>query len=280
MKIKGTLVLVLSLAVVLLLISSNIFGQEKTKMSMDEYKAQLAAAQQKDADATTRIAALEADNANLKVQIAELQAKIDAEWAATYSALGTDKAGVDAYRSDLNDIGNKFEALSALSPEELYKRQDEVAALKSRIAAAKASKIANLTEMENKIAALEANLAALSTKLEGINDRYTVVRGDYLWKIAKKPDIYNDPYQWIRIFCVNRDKIKNADLIYPEQVLTIQRTLANNEYLVQKGDDLKKIAGIILGDPNKWTEIYEANKNVISNPKLLYPWQVLSVSGK
>jgi nucleoid-associated protein YgaU len=276
MKIKGTMILLLTVAVVLLLVPGyQVFSQEK--MKLDEYKVQLAESQQREAAATARIASLTAENESLKVQIKETQAKIDALWAEIYAALGTDKAGVDAYREDLNDIGAKIDALMALSPEELLKSKDEVADLQKRLQEAKASKIANLSEMQAKIAALESSLAALQGKLEGINDQYTVVRGDYLWKIAKKPDIYNNPYQWIRIFCVNRDKIKNADLIYPEQVLTIQRTLARNEYLVQKGDDLKKIAGSVLGDPAKWTQIYEANKDVLSSPKRLYPWQVLSV---
>ena len=276
MKIKGTMILLLTVAVILLLVpGSLVFSQQK--MKLDEYKVQLAETQKQEADATAKIATLTAENEGLKKQINEIQAKIDATWAEIYAAVGTDKAGVDAYRADLNDIGAKLDALMALSPEELLKSKDEVADLEKRLQELKASKIANLTEMQDKIAALEANLAALSTKLEGINDKYTVIKGDYLWKIAKKPDIYNDPYQWIRIFCVNRDNIKNADLIYPEQVLTIQRTLAKNEYLVQKGDDLKKIAGSVLGDPAKWTKIYESNKDVISNPKLLYPWQVLSV---
>jgi len=270
------MVLLLTVAVVLLLVpGSLVFSQQK--MKLDEYKVQLAESQKREADATAKIASLTAENEGLKKQIDETQAKIDALWAEIYAAVGTDKAGVDAFRDDLNDIGAKIDALAALSPEDLLKSKDEVADLQKRLAEAKASKIANLSEMQDKIAALEASLAGLQAKLEGINDNYTVVRGDYLWKIAKKPDIYNDPYQWIRIFCVNRDKIKNADLIYPEQVLTIQRTLARNEYLVQKGDDLKKIAGSVLGDPAKWTKIYEANKDVLSSPKLLYPWQVLSV---
>jgi len=276
MKIKGTMILLLTVAALLLLVpGSLVFSQQK--MKMDEYKVQLAETQKREVDATARIATLTAENESLKKQIDETQALIDAGWNDIYAALGTDKAGVDTYRADLNDIGAKVDALMALSPEDLLKNKDEVADLEKRLAELKASKISNLSEMQDKIAALESSLGALRTKLEGINDKYTVSKGDYLWKIAKKPDIYNDPYQWIRIFCVNRDKIKNADLIYPEQVLTIQRTLGKNEYLVQKGDDLKKIAGSVLGDPAKWTKIYESNKDVISNPQLLYPWQVLSV---
>lgn len=48
---------------------------------------------------------------------------------------------------------------------------------------------------------------------------YTVVRGDCLWNIAKK--YYGNGSQYTKIYNANRDKIKNPNLIYPGQVLTI-----------------------------------------------------------
>lgn len=44
---------------------------------------------------------------------------------------------------------------------------------------------------------------------------------DCLWNIAKKPSIYGDPWKWKRIYKANTDKIKDPDLIYPGQRLTI-----------------------------------------------------------
>ncbi|MCD6422623.1 MAG: LysM peptidoglycan-binding domain-containing protein [Elusimicrobia bacterium] len=46
---------------------------------------------------------------------------------------------------------------------------------------------------------------------------------DCLWNIAKKSEIYNDPWQWKKIYFANRDKIKDPDLIYPGQVFKIPR---------------------------------------------------------
>ncbi len=51
------------------------------------------------------------------------------------------------------------------------------------------------------------------------NKTYTVVRGDCLWNIAKK--FYGNGSQYTKIYNANRDKIKNPNLIYPRQVLTI-----------------------------------------------------------
>jgi len=46
-------------------------------------------------------------------------------------------------------------------------------------------------------------------------------------------------------------------------------------YTVQKGDSLSKIAQQQLGDGRKWKEIFEANRDQITNPDLIHPGQVL-----
>lgn len=60
-----------------------------------------------------------------------------------------------------------------------------------------------------------------SSSSSGAADSYRVVRGDSLWKISAKPEIYSDPYQWPLIYKTNADKIKDADLIFPGQQFAI-----------------------------------------------------------
>ena len=50
-------------------------------------------------------------------------------------------------------------------------------------------------------------------------------------------------------------------------------------YVVVKGDSLSKIAKREYGDANKWRTIYEANKELIRDPDLIYPGQELKVPG-
>ncbi len=50
-------------------------------------------------------------------------------------------------------------------------------------------------------------------------------------------------------------------------------------YKVKAGDNLSKIAKEQLGDSTKWKEIYEANKDVISNPNIIYVGQELVIPG-
>ena len=48
-------------------------------------------------------------------------------------------------------------------------------------------------------------------------------------------------------------------------------------YVVVKGDSLSRIAQRAYGDGTKWRKIYEANKDVIKDPDLIYPGQSLRI---
>lgn len=48
-------------------------------------------------------------------------------------------------------------------------------------------------------------------------------------------------------------------------------------YSVKKGDTLSAIAKRKYGKANQWTKIYEANKNKVKNPNLIYPGQKLII---
>lgn len=52
---------------------------------------------------------------------------------------------------------------------------------------------------------------------------------------------------------------------------------AAENYTVEKDDYLKKIAKQTYGDEGKWEIIYEANKEQIKNPNLIYVGQVLTI---
>jgi len=66
---------------------------------------------------------------------------------------------------------------------------------------------------------LQRKLDAWEVKPEFV--LYSVVRGDNLWNIAKKPEHYGNGFAWPKIYNANRDQIKNPDLIYPKQVFKI-----------------------------------------------------------
>ena len=55
-------------------------------------------------------------------------------------------------------------------------------------------------------------------------ETYVVKKGDSLWAIAKKKNVYNDAFLWPVIYDANKAKIKKANLIYPGQKLKIPRS--------------------------------------------------------
>jgi nucleoid-associated protein YgaU len=48
-------------------------------------------------------------------------------------------------------------------------------------------------------------------------------------------------------------------------------------YVVVSGDSLSGIAKRQYGDARKWPRIYEANRNIIKDPDLIYPGQELRI---
>jgi len=58
---------------------------------------------------------------------------------------------------------------------------------------------------------------------------WVVHPGEHLWGISAHHLVYGDPYQWPLLFKRNRYQIKDADLVYPGQVLHIERNLTNAE---------------------------------------------------
>lgn len=54
---------------------------------------------------------------------------------------------------------------------------------------------------------------------------------------------------------------------------------AAQTYTVVSGDSLSKIAKRVYGNANRWREIFEANRDQISNPDLIRPGQVLKIPG-
>jgi len=145
-----------------------------------------------------------------------------------------------------------------------------------------------IAELESEQASLDAKIAELQGRISDLEDKlaakrakpetYTVEKGDFLYKISGKEKIYNDPLKWPRLYRANRDQIKDPDLIYPGWVLVVPRGLPV-EWVVYEGEFLFKIAGYdeVYGNGRDWVKIYEANKDQIKDPDLIYPKQVLAI---
>lgn len=258
------------------------------EMSMEGYQAELQKWQQREQDAQAKIDQLNQDIQDLQNQISQVEDQTAQVKDQTMNMLGqaidqskgSAEQQLSAYNNQLDNLIDQLQGLLALSPEELYQRNKEVAAASKTLDSLKQSIFAAMDESQAKIKQAEDLLSRINAKMpEPMNDVYTVMRGDYLWKISGKQDIYSDPYQWVKIWSANRDMIQNPDLIYPQQKLDVPRRIATNQHVVARGENLAKIAGHdeVYGNPFDWQKIYNANKQIISDPAVIYPYQILTI---
>jgi len=268
------------LAVLLCGLATSAFAAEE-KMTREDYVAKLAEYTQGEQQANAEIVELDAQIGALQGQLSELDADIASLDESILRSVGAaSNAAVATFGSQLDGLLGQLEGLMALASEELYMHHrmelDDIAAQLEEL---KQNKIAALPEMATKLSRIEDMLGQLQSR--GLYDLtqfdYTVEKGDHLWGIAGKETVYSDPYMWPRIYKANSDKVADPDLIYPEQVLAIPVAVGANQYLVQSGDFLFKIAQAVYNDPTKWHRILSANEAQIVEKDMIFPAQVLDI---
>ncbi len=139
--------------------------------------------------------------------------------------VGATQADVDNFRNAVNELDGKISRKEGPKAD----RQKDLDALK-------ANKISALPEFYDKVHnQMQAALDAWVEAPKEVN--YTVVKGDCLWNIAKKPQFYGNGFAWPVIYKANRDQIKNPNLIYPKQTFKIPNLTEEEK---AKYDKLKK----------------------------------------
>ena len=202
MKVTKYLVSVFSL---LLLFSVTIIAQD-ADMTKEQWEAEMSRLKAKHQTLTQEIQALQADVNNLKSM--ELQSYEDCI-DELYAMVGATKADVDNFRKAVAELDGKIKRKEGPKAD----RQKDLNALKM-------NKISALPEFFDRVHnQIQRNLDAWVEEPTEIV--YTVVKGDHLWGIAKKPQHYGNPFAWPIIYKANRDQIKNPDLIYPNQKFKI-----------------------------------------------------------
>ena len=245
-------------------------------MQKETYDAELQKWRDKEAAASKRIGEVDAEIEALKPQADQLTKEEEEIWNQIYAAVDMDKAGYEAYMAQMSELRNEVSAFLSLSAEEAYKRKREINAYQKRLDAFKAQKASVLTQSENAINSIQSMIDQARDKATLPNSMYEVERGDYLWKIAKKDEVYGDPYAWVRIYNSNKGLIKDPNLIFPSQVFSIQRAVEPGKHLVRRGDSLFKIA-TEYGNVFTWVQLYNMNKEMVEDQNLIMPYQELSL---
>lgn len=71
--------------------------------------------------------------------------------------------------------------------------------------------------------------------------------------------------------------IKGVERVNDEGLIAPKPVEETEFYTVKKGDSLSKIAKAYYGNAMKYPVIFEANREVIKDPDLIYPGQVLRI---
>ncbi len=243
----------------------------------------LADLQQRKADAIANQEKYSATIEGLNAKIVPVKAEYDKVRADILAFLGVTEEDFASIMQKIKYFNNEVTNWDELTDKELWKAKKVVRALVVEYNEYRGSKFgkvpdfrSDFSDLDNKIVNLESNLEAAKPKY--YEDEYTVVKGDWLSKIAQYSFIYGDMSKWPIIYRANRDNIKDPNLIYLDQVIKIPRGLPY-EWKVYKGECLWKIAGYqeVYGNASKWPLIFRANKDHIKDPALIYPNQIFEI---
>jgi len=229
--------MVISLAVLAFAFSG--FSAPKEMEYEKEYLPKLKKQQERLARADKNIKTEDTKIADLKSKIGATQGSIDNTWNEIYAMVAGDAEAVAAFRSMLDQFEREVKSFGALPNEELFKRQTELDTFAAKVDELGIDKKAKLTEFVNALESLDSRIKSIrgSIVVPYITS-YVVKKGDNLWKISGKEDIYNDPFKWTDIYKANTETIKSwqtkfdaelkegqqeADLIYPDQEFVIPR---------------------------------------------------------
>ncbi len=124
---------------------------------------------------------------------------------------------------------------------------------------------------------------------EGLPKTHTVQTGEHLWMIAK--NYFGSGYNWVdiarennlanpnRLLVGQELSIPKVEVIEPVElpVTGLEEAISGDKYIVEKSDNLWEIAVRAYGDGYQWTKIWQANENLVKNPDIIQPGQVLTL---
>ena len=183
----------------------------------------------------TEIANAQAEVSKTQANVAKTNSDIQQRMAdnakcqdALYAMLGSDRNGFNAYREQLARDEQELAALRAMGMGQQQQSMPRVDALETQIRGLRGNKLVLIPDHMRRVQTLSSSFMQMKHAMVPANGTYTVgtwrKNRDCLWNIAKKPDIYNDPFAWPKIWRANKDLIHNPDVIEPGWQLTIAKS--------------------------------------------------------
>jgi len=240
MKLYNT-VLLSSMMIMLVGVS---FAQEMTK---DEWQREVTRYTQLRNEQQAKLQQVNNDIKALQGQTSKADGDITKCMDELYALVGSNAQQAAAYRSEIEAAERNADDLTRLSDADLVARSADVAALEAKVKSLRENKLSLIPEFSTRLDALDQKVASLKNALASAAPtagEYTVSRGESLWRIAHKSDIYDNGRLWPKIWLDNK-MIKNPDVIRPGQKLSIpppgnltpeERSARNRYYMNKPGE--------------------------------------------
>jgi uncharacterized coiled-coil DUF342 family protein len=223
MKIKGLFFFLLA---ALLVVSVSVAPAQE-EMTMEEWQAQVDQLTQKRDELSAQLKALNDEISANSAESTNLDESYKTCLDELYALVGSNAQEAAAYRAEIEAAENQANMLTRLSDADLLARSGEVDELAATADGLWENKLSLIPEFWDRLTGLNEKVKSLQDALAAQVKVYTVGTWaqdrDCLWNIAKKPDIYDNAWLWPKIWQGNRDQIKDPDLIYPGQKLTIPK---------------------------------------------------------
>ncbi len=236
-------------------------GEEKSAAKFADLNAQLATLRGENA----RLAQAGEDLAKLRAEAAELRRK-SAEsdragdrHAATVAELTGANEKLEAARRDAEQRADRWVAAA----EQLGAAQRELAGLRSEHARLRESAAANERERGARLAQLQQENAAVSARLRQAQGT--------LDQIASAARFINGTVGGAQPAAAAPVRPSGAGVATPAAAP------AERSHTVQEGDSLTRISSRYFGTPNRWQDVYEANRDVLRGENSLRPGQRLRI---
>jgi nucleoid-associated protein YgaU len=138
-----------------------------------------------------------------------------------------------------------------------------------------------LRDAEREYSTLSTQIDELTRQkeeLEALPKSWVLQYGECLWIVAGYEEIYGDPLKWPRLWRGNKAMVEDPDWVLAGWELKIPRTWPRRHMVVQD-EWLAKIAGYweVYDNYREWPLLYEANKDRIQDPDLIFPEQELVI---
>ena len=152
--------------------------------------------------------------------------------------------------------------------EKLFGRGEAKAAQEAAAKAPTPENVAALSQVAGD--AIETYIKSMNLSVEGLDVSFDAPTGTVTVKGAAADQATREK---VLLCCGNVSSVVAVN----DQMTVAKSEPVSQMYVVVSGDNLSKISKQFYGSPDKYTQIFEANKPMLTHPDKIYPGQVLRI---